>query len=236
MPAQAGATPTALLSAPSTVSSMPPPSQPGLAGAASTAPSLPGSIPLLGVGDGMAGLAGPGTFSTAGGLAVTAGLYDLPYSLAAFELPPGAVVKTEAGVKTETGVAGGVKAEPCLGPMGLGLPASTGGEWEGVKESEPVTSLQLRLPSGRPLVARFNHTHTLRDVRHFLRAARPKLKAGMRAQRVTSAAAGRTLLVCAAVCATPQTAGRATAVPAAMRRRRTSSWRVAQPSQSRQRT
>ncbi len=47
-----------------------------------------------------------------------------------------------------------------------------------MKESEPTTSLQLRLPDGSRMVARFNHTHTLRDVRRFVRASRPDLKVG----------------------------------------------------------
>lgn len=52
------------------------------------------------------------------------------------------------------------------------LPA---GEWEGVDEGKPTTSLQLRLPDGSRMVARFNHTHTVRDIRRFVRASRPDL-------------------------------------------------------------
>jgi UBX domain-containing protein 1 len=51
------------------------------------------------------------------------------------------------------------------------------GEWEGVDESKPTTSLQLRLYDGSRLVARFNHTHTLADVRRFVRASRPDMAA-----------------------------------------------------------
>lgn len=38
-------------------------------------------------------------------------------------------------------------------------PAAPAGEWEGVDEGKPTTSLQLRLADGSRLVARFNHTH-----------------------------------------------------------------------------
>lgn len=51
------------------------------------------------------------------------------------------------------------------------------GEWEGVDESKPTTSLQLRLYDGSRLVARFNNTHTLADVRRFIRASRPDMAA-----------------------------------------------------------
>jgi len=55
-------------------------------------------------------------------------------------------------------------------------PAATGAaadcEWEGVDESKPTTSLQLRLVDGSRMVARFNTTHTVHDVRRFIHASR----------------------------------------------------------------
>lgn len=42
-----------------------------------------------------------------------------------------------------------------------------------VDESQPFTSLQLRLLDGTRLVARFNHSHTVGDIRRFLERARP---------------------------------------------------------------
>jgi UBX domain-containing protein 1 len=42
-----------------------------------------------------------------------------------------------------------------------------------VDESQPFTSLQLRLLDGTRLVARFNHSHTVGDIRRFLDNARP---------------------------------------------------------------
>jgi hypothetical protein len=55
--------------------------------------------------------------------------------------------------------------------------ADGGGEWAGVDESAPTTSLQLRMADGSRLVARFNASHTLADVRRFVRASRPDLAA-----------------------------------------------------------
>jgi len=53
-----------------------------------------------------------------------------------------------------------------------------GGEWEGVDESAPTTSLQLRMADGSRLLARFNVSHTVSDVRRFVRASRPDLAQG----------------------------------------------------------
>jgi UBX domain-containing protein 1 len=51
---------------------------------------------------------------------------------------------------------------------------SAGSAWAfSLDETQPITTLQLRLADGTRLVARFNHTHTLRDVRAFLDASRP---------------------------------------------------------------
>lgn len=51
-------------------------------------------------------------------------------------------------------------------------------EWEGVDESKPTTSLQLRLADGTRSVARFNNTHRISDIRRFIRASRPELQVG----------------------------------------------------------
>eukprot|EP00238_Polyblepharides_amylifera_P012582 CAMPEP_0196586396 /NCGR_PEP_ID=MMETSP1081-20130531/54102_1 /TAXON_ID=36882 /ORGANISM="Pyramimonas amylifera, Strain CCMP720" /LENGTH=387 /DNA_ID=CAMNT_0041908261 /DNA_START=35 /DNA_END=1198 /DNA_ORIENTATION=+ len=42
-----------------------------------------------------------------------------------------------------------------------------------VDESQPVTSLQLRLHDGTRMVAKFNHSHTVQDIRNFVSHARP---------------------------------------------------------------
>ena len=58
------------------------------------------------------------------------------------------------------------------------LRAATEGEWEGVDSSKPTTSIQLRLADGSRMVASFNHSHTLLDVRRFIRASRPEAAEG----------------------------------------------------------
>lgn len=52
---------------------------------------------------------------------------------------------------------------------------TTGRRSEGltVDDSKPSTSLQLRLSDGTRMVARFNHHHTIADIRAFIDAARP---------------------------------------------------------------
>eukprot|EP01024_Parvocaulis_polyphysoides_P028512 TRINITY_DN25774_c0_g2_i1.p1 TRINITY_DN25774_c0_g2~~TRINITY_DN25774_c0_g2_i1.p1 ORF type:complete len:308 (-),score=52.18 TRINITY_DN25774_c0_g2_i1:230-1090(-) len=50
------------------------------------------------------------------------------------------------------------------------------GQWEGVDESLPVTSIQLRMSDGSRMVARFNHAHTVADIRRFIRASRPDMQ------------------------------------------------------------
>ncbi|XP_062152850.1 plant UBX domain-containing protein 4 [Alnus glutinosa] len=42
-----------------------------------------------------------------------------------------------------------------------------------VDESSPSTSIQLRLADGTRMVSRFNHHHTIRDIRDFIDASRP---------------------------------------------------------------
>ncbi|KAG2448631.1 hypothetical protein HYH02_006519 [Chlamydomonas schloesseri] len=71
---------------------------------------------------------------------------------------------TSAGASTSTASAAAAAAD------------ASAGEWKGVDESEPTTSLQLRLPDGSRMVARFNQgRHTVRDIRRFVRASRPDL-------------------------------------------------------------
>jgi UBX domain-containing protein 1 len=69
---------------------------------------------------------------------------------------------------------GGDGGAPSSAPAAAQQPA---GEWEGVDDSKPTTSLQLRLYDGSRLVARFNHSHTIADVRRFIRASRPDMTA-----------------------------------------------------------
>ncbi|XP_034028018.1 NSFL1 cofactor p47 [Thalassophryne amazonica] len=43
--------------------------------------------------------------------------------------------------------------------------------------SQPITNIQIRLADGGRLVQKFNHTHRVSDVRHFVVAARPAMAA-----------------------------------------------------------
>ncbi|GIL80837.1 hypothetical protein Vretimale_9445 [Volvox reticuliferus] len=58
-------------------------------------------------------------------------------------------------------------------------PASSisAGEWTGVDDTKPTTSLQLRLPDGSRMVARFNNSHTVQDIRRFVSTSRPDITA-----------------------------------------------------------
>ena len=52
--------------------------------------------------------------------------------------------------------------------------AASEGEWEGADASKPTTSIQIRLADGSRMVAKFNHTQTISDIRRFIRASRPE--------------------------------------------------------------
>ncbi|KAF9130267.1 hypothetical protein BGW39_003277 [Mortierella sp. 14UC] len=41
-----------------------------------------------------------------------------------------------------------------------------------IDETQPITSIQIRLADGTRMVARFNHTHTINDIRGFINASR----------------------------------------------------------------
>jgi UBX domain-containing protein 1 len=43
--------------------------------------------------------------------------------------------------------------------------------------SQPVTSVQIRLADGTRLVAKFNHFHTIQDIRQYIISARPEMAA-----------------------------------------------------------
>eukprot|EP01135_Chromosphaera_perkinsii_P005926 Nk52_evm12s372 gene=Nk52_evmTU12s372 len=46
-----------------------------------------------------------------------------------------------------------------------------------IDESQPVTSIQIRLGDGTRLVSKFNTTHTVGDIRDFIRSAKPDTRA-----------------------------------------------------------
>lgn len=58
-------------------------------------------------------------------------------------------------------------------PVPVPTPASNTIPGFQVDESLPITSLQIRLSDGTRLVARFNTSNTIRDLRAFIDASRP---------------------------------------------------------------
>lgn len=56
--------------------------------------------------------------------------------------------------------------------------SSSSTPWAGVDESQPATSIQLRLADGSRMVARFNLTHTVASIREFIKASRPDMQQG----------------------------------------------------------
>mmetsp|Transcript_11446 Transcript_11446/g.32497 ORF Transcript_11446/g.32497 Transcript_11446/m.32497 type:complete len:158 (+) Transcript_11446:658-1131(+) len=54
------------------------------------------------------------------------------------------------------------------------------GEWHGIDVSQPATSLQLRMADGGRMVAQFNLSHTVGDIRRFIRASRPDVVGAFR--------------------------------------------------------
>lgn len=66
------------------------------------------------------------------------------------------------------------RAQETAGAGGSGTSdIKPGAAWEGPDESRPVTSIQLRLHDGSRMVARFNHSQTVRDIRRFIASSRP---------------------------------------------------------------
>ena len=72
----------------------------------------------------------------------------------------GSVASPSAGSNTP-GSFPGASSEPIPVPRSLQI-----------DESQPVTSIQIRLADGTRMVARFNHTHTINDIRGFINASR----------------------------------------------------------------
>merc|ERR550537_428046 len=55
--------------------------------------------------------------------------------------------------------------------------AASATSWEGANESLPTTKLQIRLHDGQRLVASFNHTQTVGDIRAFINSSNPGMAA-----------------------------------------------------------
>ncbi|GAA6009592.1 hypothetical protein JCM11491_001027 [Sporobolomyces phaffii] len=63
-------------------------------------------------------------------------------------------------------------APAASGASSRAVPISTNVEFE-VDQSQPTTRLQIRLRDGEKVVATFNHSHTVGDIRRYLNASRP---------------------------------------------------------------
>ncbi|KAK4685456.1 hypothetical protein P7C73_g4694, partial [Tremellales sp. Uapishka_1] len=74
-------------------------------------------------------------------------------------------------------VAASSSAKPPPGILQGGAVSSAGNKEFQLDDSKPTTSIQVRLGDGTRMVARVNLTHTVRDLRSFVAAARPDVRA-----------------------------------------------------------
>ena len=72
---------------------------------------------------------------------------------------------------------GGGDAEAAKAAIAAAASSGTASSWEGADESKPTTKLQIRLHDGQRLVASFNHTHTVGDIRAFINSSNPGMAA-----------------------------------------------------------
>jgi len=94
-----------------------------------------------------------------------------------------AAAVTEGGQPSSSAAAGTGAAAAAAAPPAGGFAASdvtVSPSWRGPDESQPCTSVQLRLMDGSRLVARFNLTQTVGDLRAFIAASRPDLGSAYR--------------------------------------------------------
>lgn len=59
-------------------------------------------------------------------------------------------------------------------------PSGAATKWEVADPDKPKTSIQLRLSDGSRMVAEFNLSHTVGDIRSFIRASRPDMTTSYR--------------------------------------------------------
>jgi UBX domain-containing protein 1 len=69
----------------------------------------------------------------------------------------------------------GESAPAVASPLASSAAASGPSNWAGADPVLPRTSIQLRLADGSRMVAEFNLTHTVGDIRRFIRASRPDM-------------------------------------------------------------
>jgi UBX domain-containing protein 1 len=108
---------------------------------------------------------------------------NLVRNAGAYEPPPKPAYTAFSGAsRTLAGpepAAASAPEAPAAPPAATAPAPSLGGSsattWPGPDESQPVTSIQLRLIDGSRLVARFNLSQTVGDLRKFIAASRPDL-------------------------------------------------------------
>ncbi|KAL5006746.1 hypothetical protein ScPMuIL_015552 [Solemya velum] len=84
-------------------------------------------------------------------------------------------VRPKVAMKAFSG-AGHMLGSPAPNVVGSVNVSSEGGAKENVTvdSSQPTTNLQIRLADGSRLVAKFNHSHCIRDIRRYIIIARPQ--------------------------------------------------------------
>ncbi|KAI8898746.1 hypothetical protein BC833DRAFT_588488 [Globomyces pollinis-pini] len=97
-----------------------------------------------------------------------------------YQPPPKAPMKSFQGSGNRLGSIAGPSASSSAMPGGFPAASNTRAETSTVTPSSisvnndlPITSIQVRLGDGTRLIGRFNHVHTVLDLRRFVQASRP---------------------------------------------------------------
>merc|ERR1712127_1013532 len=72
------------------------------------------------------------------------------------------------------GAAAAAAAAAATGAVDLNAAESNAKTALNVQENEPTTNVQIRLSDGSRLIGHFNRTHTIGQIRQYIRAARPQ--------------------------------------------------------------
>ncbi|GAA5886460.1 hypothetical protein JCM16303_001417 [Sporobolomyces ruberrimus] len=95
-----------------------------------------------------------------------------PYPVTSSSQPPRASSSTMPGsfTSSSSSVSTPSQSQPPQASTGQGFSSNV--EFE-VDQSQPTTRLQIRLRDGEKVVATFNHSHTVGDIRRYINASRP---------------------------------------------------------------
>jgi UBX domain-containing protein 1 len=99
-----------------------------------------------------------------------------------YEAPPEPKYRAFVGTGRRLVADGEAAAAAAAAATPAATAAAGGGPlaWEGADPTQPTTSIQLRLADGSRMVAQFNLSSTVADIRRFIRAARPDGPAAFR--------------------------------------------------------